>query len=130
MRRLLGLAVVALVVGETLCGGGVRADDGQPQPMVILSGPEPAVYDPAAGMMPAPASPESHHHRPLRDWLHKLPWHCYADHNTLGCGNLKSECQFLFGSCRSFYGEPCLPPPPKPNGQPGALPAPGRCACP
>jgi hypothetical protein len=44
---------------------------------------------------------------------------CWSHHNTLGCGSCKSECTFIFGSCRAFYGEPCFtgpPPPPAPSG--------------
>src|SRR5262249_14357845 len=46
------------------------------------------------------------------------PWYCWASHNSIGCGSFKSECTFLFGSCRAFYAEPCLkapPPPPVPQ---------------
>jgi len=60
---------------------------------------------------------------------------CWTTHYTLGCGSLKSECKFLFGSCRTFYGEPCLAPPPpgeRPPGYNGLLPL-GRpragCPC-
>ena len=37
-----------------------------------------------------------------------VPLFCYAHHNGLGCGNFVSEFNFLFGSCRTFYGQPCL----------------------
>src|SRR5947209_11225228 len=33
---------------------------------------------------------------------------CYTHHNTLGCGNFPSEMAFIFGSCRTFYVEPCM----------------------
>jgi len=41
----------------------------------------------------------------------KHKWCCYADVNSVGCGSLKAECTFIFGSCRKFYGEPCYPKP-------------------
>ena len=32
---------------------------------------------------------------------------CWATHNGYGCGSFRSNMVFIFGSCRSFYGEPC-----------------------
>ncbi|MCI0743461.1 MAG: hypothetical protein L0Y72_30915 [Gemmataceae bacterium] len=37
---------------------------------------------------------------------------CYAHHTELGCGSFCSEMTFIFGSCRTFYGEECIPNPP------------------
>jgi hypothetical protein len=37
---------------------------------------------------------------------------CWSDPSTIGAGNLKTECFFVFSSSRAFFGEPCLPPPP------------------
>jgi hypothetical protein len=34
--------------------------------------------------------------------------------NWGGCGCFCSEMRFIFGSCRSFFGEPCQPIPPNP----------------
>jgi hypothetical protein len=44
--------------------------------------------------------------------LNKVGLHCNSHHHWFGCGNLHSEATFIFGSCRSFYGEPCEPKPP------------------
>jgi hypothetical protein len=52
-----------------------------------------------------------------RFFIKNVPICCWAHHNTLGCGNFASEFHFIFGSCRTFYGEPCFrgpPPPPVP----------------
>jgi hypothetical protein len=39
---------------------------------------------------------------------------CSSDLNNPGCMGWHAEAQFIFGSCRVFFGEPCLPPaPPK-----------------
>jgi hypothetical protein len=49
--------------------------------------------------------------------IKNVPICCWATHNTLGCGNFASEFHFIFGSCRTFYSEPCFrgpPPPPVP----------------
>jgi hypothetical protein len=37
---------------------------------------------------------------------------CWAHHNMFGCGSFHSECTFMFGSCRAFYGQQCLKQPP------------------
>jgi hypothetical protein len=67
---------------------------------------------------------------------------CWASFNGYGCSSLHSELAFIFGSCRTFYSEPCLKgPPPSPlppwagqvqPGQPGSgQQAPeGDCHCP
>jgi hypothetical protein len=48
----------------------------------------------------------------LRDCLRSKGVGCWSHHNALLCGSWQSECTFIFGSCREFFGEPCLPPPP------------------
>ena len=52
----------------------------------------------------------------IKGWFIKnVPGCCWAHHNGLGCGNFVSEFNFIFGSCRTFYGEPCFRgPPPQP----------------
>jgi hypothetical protein len=47
----------------------------------------------------------------VREWLRRCHACCWSHHNNLGCSTLKSEAIFLFGSCRAFYGETCLPRP-------------------
>lgn len=48
----------------------------------------------------------------IRSFL-KVP--CWASFNGYTCGSCRSEMTFIFGSCRSFFGEPCLNgPPPSP----------------
>jgi len=51
-------------------------------------------------------------------WVQRhLKTHCWASFNGYSCSSLHSELAFIFGSCRAFYGEPCLAGPP-----PSALP--------
>ena len=43
------------------------------------------------------------------------PLACWSSFNGYTCGSLRAECDFIFGSCRTFFGEPCLKgPPPSP----------------
>jgi hypothetical protein len=50
-----------------------------------------------------------------RGWYQR-PVGCYKSINCPGCGTLRSELTFAFGSCRRFFGDPCFksPPPPYP----------------
>jgi hypothetical protein len=48
----------------------------------------------------------------LKSLCNKIGHCCWATHNEVGCSNLKAECTFIFGSCRQFWGDPCLPNPP------------------
>jgi hypothetical protein len=64
------------------------------------------------------------------------PLGCWAHHNQPRCGSLRLELVFLFGSCRAFFGEPCLKEPP-PTPMPasvaprfGGQGAAGGCSCP
>ncbi|MGL4550765.1 MAG: hypothetical protein ACRC33_06225 [Gemmataceae bacterium] len=54
--------------------------------------------------------------RPLRDYRTRgRPLGCWASFNGYTCSSLPSTWTFVFGSCRDFYGEPCLKgPPPSP----------------
>ena len=62
---------------------------------------------------------------PVVKWLHSRPIHslinseephgCYSHFNDYSCSSFDSECKFLFGGCRVFFGERCLKgPPPSP----------------
>ncbi|HXG08884.1 MAG TPA: hypothetical protein VNK04_03775, partial [Gemmataceae bacterium] len=70
------------------------------------SGYAPPPHGPLAPPPELPSYPTGHWWR-FHDW-HQPPTGCWAHHNLPRCGNLKAECTFIFGSCRAFYGEPCL----------------------
>jgi hypothetical protein len=53
---------------------------------------------------PAPAT-----NRPLQRVLNSHGMACASDFNRLGCGNFCSEFKFVFGSCRTFFGQTCEP---------------------
>ncbi len=123
-------AVLAAVLGCGVCSSLARADG--PYPKV-----HPAATELPPGVPPADNSPS---HKPVRDWLHHhRPLCCWASFNGYGCDSFHSTTSFVFGSCRTFFGEPCLksaPPSALPpwartgaNGAPGTTP-PSRCACP
>jgi hypothetical protein len=45
--------------------------------------------------------------RPIRTALQRVGVGCWSHFNQLGCGNLRSENAFIWGSCRTFFGQPC-----------------------
>lgn len=140
MRYGFGRTILALVLGLGVLAGLIRAAE----PPLLISpdasapAPVPQTHLAAQPWDLAPTSCESDsmrattgRWRPLRDWLQNHPSICcWAHHNTLGCGSLKSECNFIFGSCRTFYGEPCLKGPSPFPGLPGYGFAPAGCNCP
>jgi hypothetical protein len=66
-------------------------------------------------------------------WWQK-PCGCFAAFNNVGCGNCRTHAIFIWGSCRQFFGQPCIkqvPAVPLPPGYGAdALNGPQRCACP
>lgn len=45
----------------------------------------------------------------VRDCLHRHGYGCGQHLDWYGCGGWHAQCTFVFGSCRTFFGEPCLP---------------------
>lgn len=64
---------------------------------------------------PAPPYPARFHILPegvrktLGHCLNGCGMGCYADRDTPGCGSLRQEFLFVFGSCRYFFSEGCFP---------------------
>ena len=133
MRTWLMRGWLAALVGMGICTSCIRADEQPVQepplaaeqllvpPQVSPTAPQQMPVYPQTAMMAGPVmyvdpsymtpalEPAKHCHCHLiHDWLSDHPCKCYADHNSVGCGSLKSECTFIFGSCRKFFGEPCL----------------------
>lgn len=78
------------------------------------------------GQEPVPYTPTK---RPILDRLrYGRPIGCWASFNGYTCSSFHSTWTFVFGSCRDFYGEPCLktappsPLPPYAEGDGGRVP--------
>jgi hypothetical protein len=136
MQRARDTVVVGLILAVG-CVGGLRAQDPvvaapvpTPDPTAaahVLADPVPGHYPspgpgvapvaggPVAGYLPivnAPGWPaqtdcSAPDRRRCLTWLRR-PCGCAATLNSFTCGNLDSELTFIFGSCRQFYGEPCV----------------------
>lgn len=47
---------------------------------------------------------------PRHPWMQSHGYCCGSDLLWYGCGGLKSQHDFVFGSCRTFFGEVCIAP--------------------
>lgn len=100
-----GRACFAAAVGMGIVTGLARAQDPPAQAPIA-----PPVVT-ATELAPDAGAPQT---RPswVQAHLQKHGLGCWSHVNSLDCGSLKQECTFIFGSCRQFFGEPCLQPPP------------------
>jgi hypothetical protein len=77
-----------------------------------------------AGRYPQPSGcgvPQTH----TRRFFNNLGLGCWTHHDQFGCSSFWSEFRFVFGSCRSFFGEPCAQGPPRIPVPPGYVPPQG-----
>jgi hypothetical protein len=133
-RRSLAISVILALLGSNALVMKVKAaeqertlDGGAP---VVVQEPligEVTRFPPGAEGTEAAGEPAGGHR--VGNWLRKYKLACWSHHNSPGCGNLKAECTFIFGSCRAFYGEGCQPPPPRTASGPGTQ-AGNKCGCP
>ncbi len=134
-RSWISRTILAAALGLAVLSGLVRG--GEPPVAMSGSGVTSEVVDEGG-------APQAEGHRRLlsrlrpvgiRTRIHNVAsLGCYGNFNDYSCGSLHSERQFIFGSCRTFYGERCLKGPP-PSPVPGfdlhalGLDKP-RCGCP
>ena len=55
--------------------------------------------------------PERPQHGLAKNLLLERGYCCDAQLHWFGCGSWKTQLEFVFGSCRTFFVEPCLDPP-------------------
>jgi hypothetical protein len=129
-------AALVVAVGLGVMAGLARSQEPQTwidrQPLTVIDQglvPVPLTSGTAGGglpLLPVDAQPPAHvPHHPVRNWCHDHIYSCWSHHNAYLCGSWKSECTFVFGSCREFFGEPCLAGPPPSPFPPGYPPPPG-----
>jgi len=91
--------------------GGVRTDDVTVVPPATSSAP---IVQPGDGMpVDGYAAPVGGR---FRAFFNKIGVCCFHDRDAFGCESFHSEMQFIFGSCRTFFDEPCEPKPPRDGG--------------
>jgi hypothetical protein len=83
---------------------------GAQAPLVPQSQPlDPSPITPLAVLMQRPLGPGP---RPAFPLANRLGYLCGGDPEWFGCGNPVTQWRFVFGSCRTFFVEPCAPTPP------------------
>jgi hypothetical protein len=98
-RKMLARAAVVVALGWAVAGAPRAFADYYPKT-------PPQATELPPGLPPVNSAPSN---RPLRDHFHHgRPLGCWSSFNGYGCSSLHSELGFLFGSCRMFFGEPCL----------------------
>jgi hypothetical protein len=127
MRRWFLYLRIVLVAVLGFYVGTLRAQERETVPDAyraapILAGPAPIPWawafhpDGTAGrqpdwqVLPSPDHRAEKHPGPVCTWLRGLG--CWSHHNCYCCGSFYSEWVFVFGSCKEFFGEPCLKAPP------------------
>lgn len=102
--------VLSAVIGLGVVAGLARAEPPQPnpEPWAVI---EYGRYSPGVPTVEtAPPVVQAPSRKPLRrflDWYREHSWTCRTHHDDFGCSSWESECVFIFGSCRQFFGEPC-----------------------
>jgi hypothetical protein len=151
MKRWLWRIKLLIVVAMAVVVGSLRAQDevspsssgpalegpGSDRPVlqaivdrIEVSHPDPYGGDP---QVYSPDQESCRRPQPVADFVRKFGICCWSHHNCSSCGSLVSETRFVFGSCRAFFGEPCMRGPrdlPIPIGNYGYGPVREGCGCP
>ena len=116
-RFLLGLLLLASWIGAQ--AGKLQAQSQAPplpplgtDTVIVINPPQPTLLTLTAVPVPEgvpPLPPKPFH--PICAWLKSHP-PCGCAAADVGCSNLGSETIFFWGSCRQFFGEPCVKGPP------------------
>jgi hypothetical protein len=104
---------MALALGLGVVAGRAQAQlPGQPIPPSPYAGPavvDPGWFAPSLGKVCSPLVVAGER---CDNCLNRHGFNCYSLHTFPTCSSVRSEFIFIFGSCRAFYGEPCLRRPP------------------
>src|SRR5438874_1072266 len=85
------LAILGSVVLLT-----ATAQGGEPSPRADMDAPDPYLEPPPPGRVSW-----------FKACFQRHNCCCASHHNDLGCTSGTADCKFIFGSCRTFYSEPC-----------------------
>jgi hypothetical protein len=70
---------------------------------------QPFDSNPSAPLMAIIARPQEPPVRAATPFLNSQGFCCDSNLTWYGCGGLKSQADFMFGSCRTFFSEICVP---------------------
>jgi len=90
---------------------GVGTASALPPTLVVPPFPHPGypVAPPAAPILGGPLAAPDNTPPGLKGCLNRHGLACVSHHSWFGCGNFRSEMTFIFGSCRTFFGQACVP---------------------
>ena len=103
----LGLSICVLAAGVSAAERPIVVNVNFTQPFVPPNVPPTAPTKTELGYVAMPVDMGM----PPLSPLNKTGLACYTNRNSPGCSNLRNDLRFIFGSCRDFFGEPCLPHP-------------------
>jgi hypothetical protein len=96
---------LSFIVGLGFWLGKVHAQEAP----AVVSSTAPEASAPAGTVYAEPApNGTSASGRPAHDFLHRHGYLCGQCLDCYGCGGWRQFTTFAFGSCRTFFGEPCL----------------------
>lgn len=64
---------------------------------------------PLGALLARPPMPQPDNISKTRACLNRHGVFCASNLDWYGCGGIRSQYDFVFGSCRTFFGEPCVP---------------------
>ena len=83
--------LLASVAALALLAGTAAAQDQAPS---YYDAPDPSLQSPGKASW-------------LKAYFQSYNYCCASHHNDLGCTSGGADCKFIFGSCRTFWSEPC-----------------------
>ncbi len=97
---------LSFIVGLGCWLGKVQAQEH----VQVIASPETPEATAPAGTVYAESGPNGANAsgRPMHDFLHRRGYLCGQCLDCYGCGGWRQFTTFAFGSCRTFFGEPCL----------------------
>ena len=105
--RMLRLGL-SFIVGLGCWFGKVQAQEPADSKVVQTRG----ILSAGRGVLQPSANPDGS----MRDFFHRHGYGCGQHLDWYGCGGWHAQNTFVFGSCRTFFGEPCLPQQPRERG--------------
>ena len=103
----LGLGICVLAAGASAAERPIVVNVNFTQPFVPPNVPPTAPTATESGYVSMPIDMTM----PPPNVLNRTGLACYTNRNSPGCSSLRNDLRFIFGSCRDFFGEPCLPHP-------------------
>ncbi|MFO0863382.1 MAG: hypothetical protein U0744_01750 [Gemmataceae bacterium] len=64
---------------------------------------------PLGAILERPPLPVPANQSKTRSFFNRCGYGCDSDLTWFGCGGWRQQNQFVFGSCRTFFGDPCIP---------------------